>query len=159
MRTIILLCIGIAFVWPSRAEDTEYQSSLRKARERLEVLEMQRNDYRRIKPGGLRPQLLPAEEAERDRLLGQLLNDDPIWGLTRRLEVDLDALTIFRREVPAGNSMAVEDLKELLVLTNRFEGQATTHAEAEKIATALRQFIILRDVAGAKTWARNYSPR
>ena len=49
----------------------------------------------------------------------------------------------------------MEILKDLLAYVSAFEERATTRAQAEQFATALRQFVVRRDVAGASTWAKS----
>ena len=94
----------------------------------------------------------PAKEEEYLRLLGKLLTDDPVWALARQIQADIDALSALPARTPADGAIMVS-LKDLLAYVSGFLQRATTRAQAEQFATALRQFVVHRDVAGASTWA------
>jgi hypothetical protein len=155
MKITILsfMFIALASQTPVQAEDSKYQAELRQARERLQPLEIERADYRKITQEERRPKLAPAQEAERYRLLGQLLNDDPVWAVAQQIQADLSALVAVIPR-PLADAAIVDDLKDLLAITSGLEDRATTQAQAEEFATALRQFLARRDVTGARAWAR-----
>ena len=145
----------IAFVLHAEAQDSAYQTSLQQLRERLEELQIQRADYRKIRPDDRSPKLPPAQEAERYSLLGQLFSDDPIWALQQQLQADIDALAdASKPEVRAANRAVLEDLKDLGALISAFEGRVPTREQADAMVAALRQFIARRDVDGARAWAK-----
>src|SRR4051812_18854147 len=94
LRAITPLSMKRAFLiifWVVVADATggesDYLSTIKSAHERLNALEVERSDYRKVKPN-----LSQAEEDERLRLLGQLSVDDPVWALTQQLIADVSAL-------------------------------------------------------------------
>lgn len=149
MKSAILSLLFTALLVQASAEDSTYRATLESAHERYHVLDAERNDYRKPKPG-----LPAAQEEEYLRLLGQLSIDDPVWVITQQMQADIHALVAVRSRTPA-ESTVLEDLKDLLAITSGVEKRATTRQEAETLATSLRQFIARRDVAGARTWARS----
>lgn len=150
MKHTVLSFLFVALLLPAHAADSPYRAGIQTVRERYQVLDAERNDYRKSEPA------LPApKEDEYLRLLGQLSIDDPVWALTKQIQADIDALVAVRSRTPADNA-ALENLKDFLAITSTVEGRATTRKEAEMSATTLRQFIARRDVAGARTWAKSH---
>lgn len=149
MKPILLASLLVAFALQSRAEDTTYQTTLRIARERFNTLNTQMHDYRKVKP-----ELAPAQHEERLRLLGQLVDQDPFWMLSEQLQADISALAGIPSRTPTDEEL-LGDLKDLLAITCGIQDRATTRKQAEEFATALRQFIVRRDVTGANTWAKS----
>jgi hypothetical protein len=148
MKRTILFFLFFSFLPLAWAEDSPYLAALKATHERFRILDAERNDYRRLKP-----ELPPAKEEERLRLLGQLLTDDPVWELSQQIQADITALVAVRPQTPADVAI-IESLKDLLACVAGFDERATTRAQAEQFATALRQFVALRDVAGASAWAK-----
>lgn len=146
MKHTLLFVVFVTLFLQARAEDTQYRATLKSAHERYHVLDAERNDYRKAKPG------LPADqEDEYRRVVGQLLLEDPVWALTQQIQADIDALLALRSRTPADNA-ALENLKDFLAIISGLK-PATTRKEAEQFATTLRQFIARRDAAGALAWA------
>jgi|ERR1043166_3013603 hypothetical protein len=96
--------------------------------------------------------LSPAEEKERQCLLGQLIDQDPVSELTR--EVTAEFLTFERLSEKADERATAEKLLQLVQITTAFEGRAESLGEARSIASALRKFLARRDVEGARAWAK-----
>jgi hypothetical protein len=149
MKQTGLYLVFAALAAQVRADDSTYRTAMNLAHERLRILNVERNDYRKREPG-----LPPEQETERLRLLGQLQTDDPIWALGQQIQADITALADARSQT-AADAAIIENLKDLLAITSSFEDRATTRAQAEAFATALRQFVARRDVAGAGTWAKS----
>ncbi len=64
------------------------EDSLDNAKERLRLLELERNDFRRPDHG-----TLPKDkEAERQQIIGILFLRDPLWKLQQELKAQLDAV-------------------------------------------------------------------
>ena len=148
MKQAALSFLFVALALRLQADDSPYQTGLRDVHERFRVLEVERNDYRKPKP-----ELAPAKEEERQRLLGQLLTDDPVWTLAEEIQADIAALTAIRTRTPDDDAI-LDSLKDLLAIASSLEERATTHDQAKAFATALRQFVARRDAAGASAWAR-----
>ena len=149
MKRALFSFLFLALAARLSADEPTYRASLDSMHERFRTLEVERNDYRKVKPG-----LPPDREAERLRLLGQLVNDDPVWALAEQIQADLTALAAVRPQTPADLAI-MENLKDFLAITIGCEERATTYAQAQDIANLLRQFIARRDVNGASTWARS----
>lgn len=149
MKPTILTSILVAFVLQAHAEELPYQTALNAARERLNTLNAEMHDYRKVKP-----ELPPAQQEERLRLLGQLVADDPIWILSEQLQADISALAAIRSRTPADDA-TLDSLKDLLAITGGLQDRATSQKQAQQLATALRQFIARRDATGASTWAKS----
>jgi len=149
MKRTLLSLLFVTLLPQVEAADPPYLASLKVTRERFGFLEAHRNDYRKPKP-----ELPPTQEEERLRLLGQLLTDDPIWALQNQVQADIDALAVLRPRTPADDTI-LEALKDILAITGGFDERATTRTEAEKFATALRQFAARRDAVGASAWAKS----
>ena len=148
----MLLCFvfaGVAFRAPG--QESAYQSALKPIRTQVHLLEAERNDYRKTKPG-----LPPAQEEERVRLIGRLFVDDPIWVILQELQADVHALGELSQRTPADNR-TLEDLKDLLAITSGLEDRAIDRKQAEEFATTLRRLIARRDVDGARKWSKNVS--
>ena len=148
MKRAVLSFLFVALLLQAHADDSPYRISLTSSHERYRVLNAERNDYRKPKPG-----LPPAQEDERLRLLGQLLTEDPVWALQQQLQADIDALLAVHPQTPA-DAAILSSLKDLLAITSLVEDRPTTRAQAEQFAIALRQFIARRDVDGAHNWAK-----
>jgi hypothetical protein len=95
--------------------------------------------------------LSPAEQKERFTLVGELTDEDPVWALYHNMIEDLQALGSGRTPEEAAE---VTDLRELLPIVAEFSQRATTLPEARAFASILRQFVVRRDVDGAKAWAK-----
>jgi len=149
MKPTILTSFLIAFALQSHAEDPTYRTALKFARERFNTLDAEMHDYRKVKP-----ELPPAQQEERLRLLGQLVADDPIWMLSEQLKADISALAAIRSRTPTDDAI-LDILKEFLAIISGIQDRATTRKQAEQFATALRQFIARRDATGAITWANS----
>lgn len=149
MKRSILLFLLLALASHMQAEDSAYRAGLNAAHERLRDLEIERCDYRKTTTG-----LPTAKEEERLRLLGQVLDDDPVWVLLNQIQADISALVAIRQRTTTDDAL-VESLKDFLVIVSGFGERATTRPQAEMFATTLRQFIARRDVTGASTWAKS----
>ena len=149
MKQTLLAFLLVVLLPQVQADESAYLGALKVAHERFRVLESERNDYRKARTG-----LPPAQEAERLHLLGQLLTDDPLWALSQQIQADISALSALPALTPADGAL-METLKDLLVYVSGFEERATTLAQAEQFASMLRQFVVRRDAAGARKWARS----
>src|SRR4051794_1759059 len=96
MKPAILFFLFISLFSQAWAEDSAYLTALKAAHERFRILDIQRNDYRKLKP-----ELPAAEEEERFRLLGQLLTDDPVWALAQQVDADITTLAAVSAKTPA----------------------------------------------------------
>ncbi len=149
MKLAVLIFLLSAVVLHASADEPTYLPTIKAAHERLRVLEAERQDYRKSRP------LLPAgKEEERLHLLGQLFGNDPVWVLSQQVQADISAISSLNPQLPA-DIATVDALKELLAIISGFEERATTDAQAEQFATALRQFVVRRDLPGAQTWAKS----
>ena len=81
------------------------------------------------------------------------MTDDPVWALAQQIQADITALVAVHPQTPA-DAAIIESLKDLLALTSGFMERAATREQAEQFATALRQFVLRRDIAGASAWAK-----
>ena len=146
------LCLKSAFVsllvfpWFGTAlsDDTSYQAEVAATQNRYLAL------ANRKAMGG---SLSPAEEQQRLCLLGELIDRNPVWALTRDITADYQAISSGKRP-SAEESATAEKLLQLIQITTSFEHRATTLSEANAFATILRQFVVRRDVDGAKAWVK-----
>jgi hypothetical protein len=148
-HTFFALLSSLSLAAHAVEHHSEYRADLEATRERLRVLDIERNDYRLEEPA-----LAPAQEEERLRLLGKLLEEDPVWSISQQLQADISALITQAVQTPEERALH-DDLKDLLAIAMGVEGRARTRKQAEADATVLRQFIARRDVAGAGAWARS----
>ncbi|MGV3531884.1 MAG: hypothetical protein ACO1QR_05900 [Chthoniobacteraceae bacterium] len=131
----------------AQAQEADYLAQIQYARERLSDLEVQRHDYRKARPE------LPAKlEAERQLLLKQLAEEDPLGQVTHQINRELEATLALPSRTPEENA-TLEALKDLLAISAGVVDSAKTRPAAEKAARELRRFVLLRDVAGARAWA------
>lgn len=143
----IILCLSLFLTAPYlRAEDSSYRQSLEKLRHRCSELQIEESDYRKPKPS-----LTPEKEQELFRLQGQLLRDDPVAALSSQIDADWRALDALKTKTAADTAL-IETLKNLQAEVDAATDAATTRAQAVEHATALRQFVARRDVAGIKVW-------
>ncbi|HET6408082.1 MAG TPA: hypothetical protein VFG14_09390 [Chthoniobacteraceae bacterium] len=149
MKRTFLSLLLLVLSLQARADDSAYRTTLDAAHQRFQALEIKRSDYRKPKA-----ELPAAEEEERRRLLGHLLTDDPVWALTQQLQTDIEALAAARPRTPV-DANTMEDLKDLLAFISGFADRATTLAQAEQLAAALRQFVVRRDLPGIRQWAKS----
>jgi hypothetical protein len=149
MKHAFLALFSLVVVSHALEDDSKYRADLDATRERLQTLEVERNDYRKLEP-----QLAPTQEAERLRLIGKLLEEDPVWSISQQLQADISALVKKRDETPQERALH-EDLKDLLAITVGVQERTSTREQAEAYAILLRQYIARRDVAGASAWARS----
>jgi hypothetical protein len=128
------------------ASDSTYQDTLRAVHDRFAYLEMLRSDYRKSEP-----RLSPEQEQEWLRLHGQLLRDDPVWVLYRQISADIEALKAAPTKTDSDAAL-IDTLKNLVAFVNEHDEKATTRAQADEYARAMRQFVARRDYEGAKAW-------
>jgi hypothetical protein len=146
---LVFLCFVLAgLALRASAQESAYQAALKPIRTRVHLLEAERDDYRKVKPG-----LSPAQEEEYLRLIGRLFVDDPIWVILQELQADIHALGELPQRTSA-DGRTLEKLKDLLAMTSGFEERAIDRKQAEEFATTLRQFIARRDGDGAHEWSK-----
>jgi hypothetical protein len=149
MKPTILSLLWIIFALNVCAKEPTYREALQALHDRFAKLEMERHDYRKPEP-----RLTAEEEQERVRLHGQLLRDDPVWVLIEQMLADIRALEELRTKTEA-DSVLIETLKDLLAGVAGFSDRATSRAQAEEDARALRQFVVRRDVEGLRAWSKS----
>jgi hypothetical protein len=148
MKPIILSLLLLIPVSTAFASDSTYQETLRAVHHRFDELEMLGSDYRKAQP-----RLSPEQEQERLRLHGQLLRDDPIWVLYNQIDADIEALKAVPTKTDSDAAL-IDTLKNLLAYVHGHNDQATTRAQADEYARALRQFVARRDYEGIKVWSK-----
>jgi hypothetical protein len=142
-KSTLLAVILIASTWVGLANDPSYHDEITAITKRYRTL------ANRKALGGI---LSPAEEKERQCLLGQLIDQDPVSELTR--EVTADFLTLQQASGKAEERATAEKLLQLVQITTAFEGRAESLPEARSFANVLRKFVVRRDVEGARAWAK-----
>lgn len=148
MKPIILSVLSLIPLLSGFASDSTYQDKLRAVHDRFAYLEMLNSDYRKSQP-----RLSPEQEQELFRLHGQLLRDDPVWVLYRQLSADIEALKAIPTKTDSDAAL-IDTLKNLLVFVTAHDDKATTRAQADEYARAMRQFVARRDYEGAKAWSK-----
>lgn len=148
MKPIILPVLLLIPGLSAFASDSTYRETLRKVHDRFSYLEMVGSDYRKTQPI-----LSPEQEQERLRLQGQLLRDDPIWVLQKQIDADIEALKALPDKT-GSDAALIDTLKNLLAFVSAHDDKATTRAQAEEYAKAMRQFVARRDYEGAKAWSK-----
>lgn len=88
------------------------------------------------------------------QLHGQLLRDDPIWVLSKQIDADIEALKALPNKTDSDAAL-IDTLKNLLALVDAHYDEATTRAQADEYARAMRQFVARRDYEGAKAWSKS----
>jgi hypothetical protein len=141
--TVVALLL-VAYASAALADEPSYRATIDAAHRRL-------NDLNRklMREHGLPPN----EETERFALIGRLTTEDPVWALSRQIPADISALGSGRTPT-AEEATEITDLHELQAIVDEFSRRATTLSEARAFASILRQFVVRRDVDGAKAWAR-----
>jgi hypothetical protein len=135
----LLLSLRLTF-----ADDSSFQHEINTIRAHYIALENRKS---------MGKTLSASEEKERQCLLGQRTDEDPVTAVYRQTVAEWQAL--------GGSSKAedralVEKLLSLVQITLHFQGRATTLPEAKSFATILSQFVARRDVEGARAWAKTY---
>ena len=153
MKPAILFLFLLAIVPNAGAQDSNYRQNLQKMQDRCSQLEMEANDYR--KPD-LR--LTPEKERELFCLQGQLRREDPVGALRDEIHADIRVLDALPTKTAADTAL-IETLKNFLADVSGAADLATTRAQAEEHATAMRQFVTRRDVAGLKAWTEAHPAR
>ena len=153
MKPTILSLLLLLIVPHLRAEDSGYREGLEKLRHRCSQLETEASDYRQPE---LR--LSPEKLQELNQLQGQLLREDPVGTLGDQILADIRALETLRTRTAADTEL-IENLKDLLAHVSGVADQATTRAQADELASTLRQFVARRDLAGLKAWAKTHPAR
>lgn len=148
MKPIILSLLLLTPVLRAFATDSAYQNTLRTVHDRFAYLEMLGSDYRKSEP-----RLSPEQEQELLRLHGQLLRDDPVWVLCRQIDADIQALKGAPTKTNADAAL-LDTLKNLLAFVSAHDDKATSRAQADEYARAMRQFVVRRDYEGAKAWSK-----
>jgi hypothetical protein len=126
------------------SDEVSYRATIDAAHRRLGELDKKR---------GRDHALPPAEETERYALIGRLMTEDPVWALHVDMIAEMAALGSGKPLTPE-EATEMEDLRELWGITGEFVQRATTLPEAKAFASILRQFIVRRDVDGARAWAK-----
>ena len=142
-KSTLFAVILIASTWVGLANDPSYHDEI------IAITNRYRNLANRKALGGI---LSPAEEKERQCLLGQLIDQDPVFPLT--CEIVADAQALQQGSGKPEEQAAAKKLLDLAAITAGFEGRATTLAEAKSFASILRAFVVRRDVEGARAWAK-----
>lgn len=148
MKPIILSLLLLIPGLRAFASDFTYQDTLRAAHDRFAYLETLRSDYRKSQPI-----LSPEQEQERLRLHGQLLRDDPIWVLYEQINADIQALKAVQTKTDSDAAL-IDTLRNLLAYVNAHDDKATTRAQADEYARAMRQFVARRDYEGIMAWSK-----
>ena len=143
MKSILFAVLLIGFSSLASADDPSYRTRIDAAHRRLGEL---------IKQFGL-GKIPPAAEKEKFTLYGQLMLEDPVWALQREIGADINALGNGKLPTPE-EAAQIGALRQLQGIVGEFSQRATTVPEAESFASILRQFVVRRDVDGARTWAK-----
>ena len=146
MKLTVLFFVFLLDITRSFADEPTFRAEIAAVRNRYHTL-----GYRKAVGGSLSA----AEEKERQCLLGQLIDQDPVTALTRDIVADIEAINGSGKPEERA---AVEKLRELAYITTTFEGRATELGEAKSFANTLRKFVVRRDVEGAKAWAKAQKP-
>jgi hypothetical protein len=142
VRLGLHLVIALVLVAPCRlalSDEPAFQAEVAAVRNRYLTLENRRGS------------LSDAEEKERVCLLGQLIDHDPVFAVTREIIAEAQAL---QQGTSPTDRATAEKLVQLAAITTGFENRATTLAEAKSFASVLRGFVARRDVEGARAWAK-----
>jgi hypothetical protein len=138
----LLPLVLLACAWSLQAEDSPYQTQLRRLQDNVLKLEVVRHDFKKEKPG-----LPPAEEAEYLRLSSQLRDLDPIGVLLKELEQNILALIEIKDPTPADVAL-LDEQKGYMAITASLTSEPESLEQARSLATAARQFILRKDMAG-----------
>jgi hypothetical protein len=113
------------------------EESLEDAKERLRLLELERNDYRRPDHG-----TLPNDkEAERQQLIGFLFLRDPVWKLQQELKAQIDAVVAFKDSQDA--MVNLDYLKEALAISEALADEEPSMIN--KACDQIRVSVLRRD--------------
>ena len=124
------------------ADDSSFHDKINDVRRRYLELENRKSQ------GG---ELSASEEKERQCLLGQMIDEDPVTALYRQTVAEWQA---FGGSSKPEDRAIAEKLLGLVQITLHFQGRATTLPEAKSIATILGQYVARRDLEGARAWAK-----
>ncbi len=149
MKTQLLLLLTLACASCLLAEEIPYQDQLQRLRDKRDRLATQKHDWR----PGARP-LSPAEEDDRLRLTTQANEFDPMGVLMDQLTEEIRVLISLKPLTEADAALA-EERKEFLALAAGVASSPKSLKEAEEMAATLRGYILRKDMAGFKTFARS----
>jgi hypothetical protein len=143
MKSALVALLLLTSLWMAVCDEPSYQIEIAAAPNRYLALENRK---------ALGSNLSAAEEKERQCLLGQLIDQDPVLALTREIVAEAQALQL-GSDTPEERA-TIEKLTKLWQIATQFEDRATTLAEAKSFANTLRKFVARRDVDGARAWAK-----
>jgi hypothetical protein len=143
VKSALVVLLLVTSLWRARCDEPSYRAGIAAARNRYLALGNRK---------ALGSALSAAEEKERQCLLGQLIDQDPVFALTREIVAEAQALEL-GSDTPEERA-TIKKLTELWQITTQFEGRATELGEAKSFANALRKFVARRDVDGARSWAK-----
>src|SRR3954451_7408664 len=116
------------------ADDSSFHDEINAIRSRYTALENRKS---------MGETLSAYEEKERQCLLGQMTDEDPVTAVYGQTVAEWQALGGSSK--PEDRALA-EKLLSLVQITLHFQGRATTLSEAKSFATILSQFVARRDV-------------
>ena len=143
MESALVTLLVVTSLWRAVCDEPSYHVEIAATHNRYLALENRK---------ALGSSLSPAEEKERQCLLGQLIDQDPVFALTREILAEAQALELGSNKPEERATQ--EKLLALAEITTQFEGRATTLPEAKSFANTLRKFVARRDVDGARAWAK-----
>jgi hypothetical protein len=146
MKLTVLFFVFLLDITRSFADESTFRAEIAAVRHRYHTLGNRK---------AMGKSLSTAEEKERQCLLGQLIDQDPVTALTRDIMASIQAIE--GSDKPEERAL-VKTLSELAYITTTFEGRATELGEAKSFANTLRKFVVRRDVEGAKAWAQAQKP-
>ena len=146
VKSALVVLLPVASLWRALCDERSYHAEITAARSRYLSLE------NRKAMGG---SLSAAEEKERQCLLGQLIDQDPLFVLTREIA---KAQALELGSDTSEERATIERLTVLWQIATQFESSATTLPEAKAFANTLRKFVARRDVDGARAWANAQKP-
>jgi len=143
VKSALVLLLLVTSAWNALCDEPSYQTEITAIRNRYLALGNRK---------ALGSSLSAAEEKERQCLLGQLIDQDPLYALTREIVHEAQALQLGSGK-PEEDAMA-KKLFEFTQITTQFEFLATTLPEAQSFSLVLRRFVAHRDLDGARAWAK-----
>jgi len=136
---LVILCMQVCLAADPGAETM---------RQNLAALELERNDYR--KPNR---ELTPEKEEDRQKIIGWLITNDPVWAIQQEVIAQLTGLAL----IQTATEVRMDEIdwrKEVLAKLKDIKSLDTSSI-TEKQAGELRALIVLKDKSGLDSWFAN----
>lgn len=140
--TLISVLLSFGFATLCLAEERNYQEQILDLQDKFIRLDLEKHDMQES-----HRKLPPEQENERHRLMGALLELDPMNVLMKQLEDEILAL-ISLEEMSETDLILLEQRKQFLALTASLTSQCESLDEAHDLVKRIRVLMLRGDIKG-----------